>query len=245
MDATTFDDDALASLRSVLHAHNLQKVVLPDCCPVYVLPPNGGKAVYLLTFKPSAFHNESSVSNQHPKLDNSILILRNNLTALETLILQTVTQTAVVGVRSGLLSTEPLASSQGSEGSERDFASFPTATGLAFDAAASYNTATDSTVCENIPLAGSLDVLRYDLRSESGRTLCPVAVANETNLSLCRVEATPLNTSVPESALFSFTFNEAHLKSLCRFSLNSNSLFRTSHPVLNLRLESIMSLLYL
>ncbi|KAH9283109.1 Transmembrane protein [Echinococcus granulosus] len=212
-DTAKFDDDSLASLRSVLHYHSLQNVVLPTCCPVYVLPPKGGEVTYLITFTPGAFHNESIGYNHHPKFDNSLLLLRNNLTALETVLLQTVTRTAVVGVRSGLLPID--SSSHTTEGSERSFTTFPTATGLAFDAAVSFNPLLVNPACESTPLAGIVDVARYDLRSESGNALCPVAAASERNLSLCRVSATLLNNSIPDGALFSFTFNEGHLRSLC------------------------------
>uniref|UniRef100_A0A158R809 TMEM131_like domain-containing protein n=1 Tax=Taenia asiatica TaxID=60517 RepID=A0A158R809_TAEAS len=208
-----FDNDSLASLRSVLDCHSLQNVVLPSCCPVYVLPPKGGEVTYSISFTPGAFHNESIGHNLHPKFDTSILLLRNNLTALETVLLQTVTKTAAVGVRSGLLPTD--SSSHTTEESERSFATFPTATGFAFDAAASFNPLLVNPACESTPLAGIVDVARYDLRAESGNALCPVAAANGRNLSLCRVSATVLNNSIPEGALFSFTFNEGHLRSLC------------------------------
>ncbi|CDS41515.1 transmembrane protein 131 [Echinococcus multilocularis] len=212
-DTAKFDDDSLASLRSVLRYHSLQNVVLPTCCPVYVLPPKGGEVTYLITFTPGAFHNESIGYNHHPKFDNSLLLLRNNLTALETVLLQTVTRTAVVGVRSGLLPTD--SSSHTTEGSERSFTTFPTATGLAFDAAVSFNPLLVNPACESTPLAGIVDVEQYNLRSESGNVLCPIASASEGNLSLCRVSATLLNNSIPDGALFSFTFNEGHLRSLC------------------------------
>ncbi|KAL5104448.1 hypothetical protein TcWFU_004076 [Taenia crassiceps] len=212
-DAPKFDDDSLASFRSVLNYHSLQNVVLPSCCPVYVLSPKGGEVTYSITFTPGAFHNESTGHNFHPKFDTSLLLLRNNLTALETVLLQTVTKTAAVGVRSGLLPTD--SSSHTTVGSERNFATFPTATGFAFDAAASFNPLLVNPACESTPLAGIVDVAQYDLRAESGNILCPVAAASGRNLSLCRVSATPLNNSIPEGALFSFTFNEGHLRSLC------------------------------
>ncbi|KAL5971518.1 hypothetical protein TSMEX_000749 [Taenia solium] len=160
-----FDNDSLASLRSVLGCHSLKNVVLPSCCPVYVLPPKGGEVTYSINFTPGAFHNESIGHNLHPKFDTSILLLRNNLTALETVLLQTVTKTAAVGVRSGLLPTD--SSPHTTEESERSFATFPTATGFAFDAAASFNPLLVNPACESTPLAGIVDVARYDLRAES------------------------------------------------------------------------------
>lgn len=72
-----------------------------------------------------------------------------------------------------------------------------------------------------------MDVARYDLRAESGNALCPVAAASGRNLSLCRVSATLLNNSIPDGALFSFTFNEGHLGSLCK--LNPSSHFGLFH----------------
>lgn len=215
----------MASLRSLLDYHSLQNVVLPSCCPVYVLPPKGVEVAYLITFTPGAFHNESIGHNLHPKFDTSLLLLRNNLTALETVLLQTVTRTAAIAVRSGLLPTD--SSPHTTEGSERSFATFPTATGFAFDAAASFNPLLVNPACESTPLAGIVDVARYDLRAESGNALCPVAAASGRNLSLCRVSATLLNNSIPDGALFSFTFNEGHLGSLCK--LNPSSHFGLFH----------------
>ncbi|EUB58190.1 Transmembrane protein [Echinococcus granulosus] len=200
-DTAKFDDDSLASLRSVLHYHSLQNVVLPTCCPVYVLPPKGGEVTYLITFTPGAFHNESIGYNHHPKFDNSLLLLRNNLTALETVLLQTVTRTAVVGVRSGLLPID--SSSHTTEGSERSFTTFPTATGLAFDAAVSFNPLLVNPACESTPLAGIVDVARYDLRSESGNALCPVAAASSDGA----VHPRPSITRFLEGLKSAFPFN--------------------------------------
>lgn len=193
----------------------LQNLVSPVSCPFYTLPPRGGAVNYSITFSPGAFHNENTGQFQ-PKFDSSLVLLRNNFTALETLLLQAVTQTALVVIRSGLLPTEPSSTSRIVGASERILTTFPTATGSAFDASAIYNPSLTNAACESTPLADSVDVARYDLCSENGKALCPIAVAGETNLSLCKVSATFLKTSMPDGSLFSFTFHEGHLRSLCK-----------------------------
>lgn len=190
--------------------NDLQNLVSPTCCPLYTLPPRGGELNYSITFAPGAFHNEST-GNFQPEFDFSILLLENNLTVLETLLLQTTTQTAAVGIRSELIPSRKV------EGSERSQTTFPTAS---FDATVGFNPSLNNAACDSTPLAGSIDIARYNLLREDGKPLCPVAVAqNGANLSLCKVPATFLNSSTPDE--FFFTFHEARLKSLCRFVLYS------------------------
>ncbi|KAM7537294.1 hypothetical protein Aperf_G00000077056 [Anoplocephala perfoliata] len=213
-DAAKYEGEHLESLGSIMSDNHLKNFVSPASCPFYTLPPRGGEVNYSITFSPGAFHNESAGQFQ-PKFDSSLILLRNNLTALETLLLQAVPQTTVVIIRSGLLPTESSSTSRTIEGNDRSLTTFPTATGFAFDASASYNPSLTNAACESTPLAGSVDVIRYDLCSENGEGPYPFAVADETNLSLCKVAATFLNTSMPDGSLFSFTFHEGHLRSLC------------------------------
>ncbi|VDL22243.1 unnamed protein product [Hymenolepis diminuta] len=188
--------------------NNLQNLVSPTCCPLYTLPPRG-ELNYSITFAPGAFHNEST-GNFQPEIDFSILLLGNNLTILETLLLQTTTQTAAVGIRSELIPSRKV------EGSERSQTTFPPAS---FDETVGFNPSLNNAACESTPLAGSIDIARYNLLREDGKPLCPVAVAqNGANLSLCKVPATFLNSSAPDE--FFFTFHEARLKSLCADGAN-------------------------
>lgn len=213
MDATSFDDDSLASLRAVLFAHGLQNVVLPTCCSVYVLPPNGGYAVYSVTFTPGAFHNGTDDATNLPRSDNSILLVRNNLTSLETVLLRTVTQTASLTLRGGLLDSDMEAPQPHEQTDGRAFivsggvpTKFPTALGSPYDAEAGFNPSLGpSTTCSLLTAKGqhsSLDIGRYDLRASTGEILCPLTTpispttheikGHGMNHSMCRVAVTPL-----------------------------------------------------
>nr|CUU98595.1 hypothetical transcript [Hymenolepis microstoma] len=173
---------------SITHDNNnLQNLISPTCCPLYTLPPKG-ELNYSITFTPGAFHNEST-GKFKSGFDSSLLLLRNNLTALETLLLQTVTPTAAVGVRYEIIHSRTI------EG-----------------------------------------VRHVRVLPEDGKPLCPVAVAQSgTNLSLCRVSTTFLNSSTPNESVFTFTFHEAHLKSLCADGSNR------PHPSITRVIESIKS----
>ncbi len=236
MDATSFDDDSLVSLRTVLYGHGLQHVVLPTCCSVYVLPPNGGYAVYSITFSPGAFHNESG-DGMHglPKLDNSLLLLRNNLTSLETVLLRTITQTAAIGLRSALLPTldSDVDDGVGSVNKKTKVSggvptSFPTSSGSPYDATANFNPSlSTSPECDTgTGAAGFVNIARYDLRTANGDVFCPVAVAptpGGVDLSVCRISVVPPSggsqNELPlrqNPALFEFNFHEGNLKTLCK-----------------------------
>ncbi|VDO00786.1 unnamed protein product [Rodentolepis nana] len=195
--------------------NNLQNLISPTCCPLYTLPPRG-ELNYSITFTPGAFHNESTGKLQSG-FDSSLLLLRNNLTALDTLLLQTVTPTAAVGVRYEIIHSR-------------------TIEGGSFDGTMNFNPSLNSATCESTPLADSIDLARYNLLREDGKPLCPIAAAQSgANLSLCRVSTTFLNSSTPNESVFTFTFHEAHLKSLCADGSNR------PHPSITHVIESMKS----
>uniref|UniRef100_A0A5K3EKN0 TMEM131_like domain-containing protein n=1 Tax=Mesocestoides corti TaxID=53468 RepID=A0A5K3EKN0_MESCO len=242
VDGNTFGEDSLASLRSVLYDHGLQHAVLPTCCSVYVLPPNSGYATYSVTFRPGAFHNGSanSTSNDIFTFDHSILLLRNNLTSLEAVLLRAVADTSILELHSGLLSTESFSQSTRVE---QTLVNFPTATGSAHDAAANFNPSLSNPTCKSASLAGSVDIARYNLRPVSNELLCSTTVSNGANLSLCRVSMMPRNKTSPYGATLPFVFHEGLLRSLC-----ADGSIR-AHPSIarllkNFKLSSLFNLRY-
>lgn len=166
---------------------------MPSCCPLYVLPPNGGQATYLMTYKPEAFNSAGSPSD-HP-MDHSILLIRNNLTAFEPVLLKAVTRIASVSFVKGLYVKE---------------SAFPTATGSPADAVVNFVSAPtikrsskDSTG-ESIYTMASEPFARFDLRSD---VFCAESMS-----SICRLRSLSTDNSMSSLA---FEFHEGHLRALC------------------------------
>ncbi|VDD74040.1 unnamed protein product [Mesocestoides corti] len=193
-------------------------------------------------FMPGAFHNGSanSTSNDIFTFDHSILLLRNNLTSLEAVLLRAVADTSILELHSGLLSTESFSQSTRVE---QTLVNFPTATGSAHDAAANFNPSLSNPTCKSASLAGSVDIARYNLRPVSNELLCSTTVSNGANLSLCRVSMMPRNKTSPYGATLPFVFHEGLLRSLC-----ADGSIR-AHPSIarllkNFKLSSLFNLRY-
>ncbi|VDM03766.1 unnamed protein product [Schistocephalus solidus] len=103
---------SLAALRYLTNLSGLSHVVIPTCCPVFILPPNGGEAVFSISYTLGNFSRSAGTDSSArvvTPLDKSILLLRNNLTSLEPVLIRALTMRASFSL---LSSTAPPSMSQ-------------------------------------------------------------------------------------------------------------------------------------
>uniref|UniRef100_A0A0X3NLI1 Transmembrane protein 131-like N-terminal domain-containing protein n=1 Tax=Schistocephalus solidus TaxID=70667 RepID=A0A0X3NLI1_SCHSO len=103
---------SLTALRYLTNLSGLSHVVIPTCCPVFILPPNGGEAVFSISYTLGNFSRSAGTDSSArvvTPLDKSILLLRNNLTSLEPVLIRALTMRASFSL---LSSTAPPSMSQ-------------------------------------------------------------------------------------------------------------------------------------